>query len=168
MLTLLICSTNQWTGFYMITASVIKGLSDMRIFVDWSVVAWLRRDRERQKQIEKESVESFCWLYVVDSPVPDTGLATYIQRWIANLQYFVKGENWSYLKVHDGCYVKCSEACNVHYCERDSENKNAWQILHHFHSCIWYIWSLRRFIWIYDLVNNFERVKLTWYMLVFI
>ena len=167
MLTLLICSTNQWTGFYMITASVIKGLSDMRIFVDWSVVAWLRRDGERQKQIEKESVESFCWLYVVGSRVPDAGLATYPK---VNCQFaiFCKRRNWSYLKVHDGCYVKCLEVCNVHYFERDSGNKNALQILHHFHSCIWYIWRIRRFIWIYDLVNDLERVKLTRYMLVFI
>ena len=32
----IICSANQWTGFYMITASVMKGLSDhlgyLRIF----------------------------------------------------------------------------------------------------------------------------------------
>ena len=28
----LICGTNQWTGFYMITASVMKGLNKDRVF----------------------------------------------------------------------------------------------------------------------------------------
>ena len=43
------CSSNQWTGFYMITASVLKGLKDKVINLKDIIIKNLQDENKRLK-----------------------------------------------------------------------------------------------------------------------